>query len=181
LKKINTEIPGLYIIQNNLMNDNRGSFLKTFSEELFSNLGLCANFKEQFYSTSKKNVIRGMHFQKKNSQGKFISVIKGSIYDVVIDLRKKSKTFGKHYSIVLSEKNCKSIYVPDGFAHGYLVTSKESVVIYKCTNVYNPDDEYGIKWNDKTIGLKWNYDSPIISKRDLNLPALKDQRFLPKY
>ena len=81
----------------------------------------------------------------------------------------------------LSAENRKMLYVPEGFAHGYLVTSEESVVIYKCTNVYNPDDEYGIKWNDETIGLKWNYDSPIISKRDLSLPALKDQQFLPKY
>ena len=81
----------------------------------------------------------------------------------------------------LSAENRKMLYVPEGFAHGYLVTSEESVVIYKCTNVYDPDDEYGIKWNDETIGLQWNYDSPIISERDLNLPALKDQRLLPKY
>jgi len=81
----------------------------------------------------------------------------------------------------LSSENRKMLYVPEGFAHGYLVTSEESLVIYKCTNIYDPDDEYGIKWNDKTIGLKWNYDSPIISEKDLNLPALKDQQFLPKY
>ncbi|MBH82645.1 MAG: dTDP-4-dehydrorhamnose 3,5-epimerase, partial [Candidatus Marinimicrobia bacterium] len=92
-----------------------------------------------------------------------------------------SPSFGKSEMVDLSAENRKMLYVPEGFAHGYLVTSEESLVIYKCTNIYDPDDEYGIKWNDKTIGLKWNYDSPIISEKDLNLPALKDQQFLPKY
>ena len=117
----------------------------------------------------------------KYPQGKLVRVVLGSILDVAVDIRIGSPTFGKAEMVDLSSENRKMLYVPEGFAHGYLVTSEESVVIYKCTNIYNPDDEYGIKWNDETIGLKWNYDSPIISKRDLSLPALKDQQFLPKY
>ena len=105
-------------------------------------------------------------FQKKNSQGKFISVIKGSIYDVVIDLRKKSKTFGKHYSIVLSEKNCKSIYVPDGFAHGFASLGKENIIVYSCTNYRHKKSEIGINWNDSTFKIKWPIKKPILSAKD---------------
>ena len=108
-------------------------------------------------------------------------MVLGSILDVAVDIRIGSPFFGKSEMVDLSAENRKMLYVPEGFAHGYLVTSEESVVIYKCTKVYDPDDEYGIKWNDKTIGLQWNHDSPIISESDLNLPALIDQQFLPKY
>ena len=136
------------------------------------------NIKKKFpfnvVSVSKKNVIRGLHYQKKNAQGKFISVIKGKILDVVVDLRKNSKTFGKHYSTVLSEKNCTSIYIPEGFAHGFACLDKVNIVIYSCSNYRNKNSEHGILWNDKSLKIKWPIRKPIISEKDQNNPEFKD-------
>ena len=123
-------------------------------------------------SYSKKNVIRGLHLQQRKSQGKFVTVIKGKIYDVVIDLRKKSKTFGKKYSIILSDKNCKSIYVPEGFAHGFCALDKDNYVVYSCTNYRDKQSEIGIKFDDKKLNINWPTKSPILSKKDKENPSL---------
>ena len=123
---------------------------------------------------SKKNVIRGLHFQIKKPQGKFISVIKGKIVDVAVDLRKNSKTFGKHFKIILSDKNCTSIYIPEGFAHGFGGLEKENVVVYSCTNYRFKKGERGIKWNDKNLKIKWNISKPIISSKDKQNKSFKD-------
>ena len=119
-------------------------------------------------SFSKKNVIRGLHLQTKKSQGKFISVIKGKIFDVAVDLRKSSKTFGRYYKSILSEKNCRSIYIPPGFAHGFCTLEKENYVIYSCTNYRDKNSEVGIKYNDKILNIKWPVKNPIISSKDKN-------------
>ena len=161
MKIIKTAFKGLLVIQSKRFIDNRGYFREVLKEK-----SIKKRFLFNVVSVSKKNVIRGMHFQKKNSQGKFISVIKGSIYDVVIDLRKKSKTFGKHYSIILSEKNCKSIYVPDGFAHGFASLGKENIIVYSCTNYRHKKSEIGINWNDSTFKIKWPIKKPILSAKD---------------
>jgi len=161
MKIIKTAFKGLLVIQSRRFIDSRGYFREVLKEK-----SIKKRFLFNIVSVSKKNVIRGMHFQKKNSQGKFISVIKGSIYDVVIDLRKKSKTFGKHYSIVLSEKNCKSIYVPDGFAHGFASLGKENIIVYSCTNYRHKKSEIGINWNDSTFKIKWPIKKPILSAKD---------------
>ena len=116
----------------------------------------------------KKNVLRGLHIQGKNSQGKFVTVIKGKIFDVALDLRKNSKTYGKHYKSILSEKNSKSIYIPAGFAHGFCGLDKENYVIYSCTKYRNAKNELGIKFNDPTLKIKWPVKKPIISKKDKN-------------
>ena len=176
-----TTLDGAKIIRPNVFDDSRGYFFEYYKSTIFSEYGLPTNFVQDNEVKSTKGVLRGLHYQLKNPQGKLVRVVLGSILDVAVDIRIGSPTFGKAEMVDLSSENRKMLYVPEGFAHGYMVTSEESVVIYKCTNIYNPDDEYGIKWNDETIGLKWNYDSPIISKRDLSLPALKDQQFLPKY
>ena len=123
-------------------------------------------------SYSKKNVIRGLHLQQRKSQGKFVTVIKGKIYDVVIDLRKRSKTFGKKYSIILSDKNCKSIYVPEGFAHGFCALDKDNYVVYSCTNYRDKQSEIGIKFDDKKLNINWPTKSPILSKKDRENPSL---------
>ena len=128
-------------------------------------------------SKSKKNVLRGLHLQTKNSQEKFVSVIKGKILDVIVDLRKKSKTFGKHYKIILSEKNCKSIYIPPGFIHGFLGLDNENIVIYSCTNYRDKNSEVGINWNDKDLKINWNIKSPILSQKDKKNLKFKDIRF----
>ena len=125
-------------------------------------------------SVSKKNVIRGLHYQKKKNQGKFISVIKGKILDVVVDIRKNSKTFGKHFSIILSEKNCTSVYIPGGFAHGFASLDKVNIVIYSCTKYRDKNSEHGILWNDKSLKIKWPIKKPIISKKDKKNPRFED-------
>jgi len=165
-----TNFKDLLIIENQKYTDPRGEF-----RELLIEKEIKIKFPFNVISISKKNVIRGLHYQIKKPQGKFISVLKGKILDVALDLRKKSKTFGKHYKIVLSEKNCKSIYIPEGFAHGFSCLGKENIVIYSCTNYRNPSGEKGILWNDKTLKINWNIKNPIISKKDKLNPKFKDQ------
>ena len=157
-----TKIPGLIIVTNKIYRDSRGHFKEDF---------LLKNFtKKRFIfsctSKSKKNVLRGLHMQLKNGQGKFISVVKGAILDVVVDARKKSKTFGKHYKIILSDKNGKSIFIPSGFLHGFLALQKENIVHYYNTNYRSPKHETGVIWNDKTLKIKWPTKKPILSKKD---------------
>ena len=131
--------------------------------------------KLKFYvvSKSKKNVLRGLHFQKKNPQGKFLSVLKGEIFDVALDCRPGSKTFGKHFKIFLSEKNCKSIYIPPGFAHGFLGMKKENIVMYGCTQYRDAKSESGIIWNDPYLKIKWPKSEPILSTKDKNNQPFK--------
>ena len=165
-----TNFKDLLIIENQKYTDPRGEF-----RELLIEKEIKIKFPFNVISISKKNVIRGLHYQIKKPQGKFISVLKGKILDVALDLRKKSKTFGKHYKIVLSEKNCKSIYIPEGFAHGFSCLGKENIVIYSCTNYRNPLGERGILWNDKTLKINWKIKNPIISEKDKLNPKFKDQ------
>ena len=125
-------------------------------------------------SKSKKNVLRGMHMQKKKMQGKYLSVLKGKILDVVVDCRIKSKTFGKHFKIILSEKNATSIYIPPGFAHGFLTLDKENIVLYSCTNYRNKESEVSIAWNDKDLKIKWPTKKPILSKKDSSNKSFRE-------
>ena len=157
-----TNIKDLIVIKNKKYNDKRGYF-----KELLRENKINKKFPFIVMSYSKKNVIRGLHLQQKNSQGKFVSVIKGSIYDVVIDMRKKSKTFGEKFSIILSEKNSKSLYVPEGFAHGFCTLDKENYVIYSCTKYQNKESEIGVKFDDKTLKINWPIKKPILSKKDM--------------
>ncbi len=169
MKILKTPIKDLLVIKNVKFNDSRGYF-----RELLLEKKLKKKFKFNVVSMSKKNVIRGLHFQIKKPQGKFISVIKGKIVDVAVDLRKNSKTFGKHFKIILSDKNCTSIYIPEGFAHGFGGLEKENVVVYSCTNYRFKKGERGIKWNDKNLKIKWNISKPIISSKDKQNKLFKD-------
>ena len=159
----------LVIINNTAFKDKRGYF-----KELLREKKLKKRFPFLVMSFSKKNVIRGLHLQKKNSQGKFISVIKGKIFDVVVDLRKNSKTYGKYLSTILSEKNSKSIFIPPGFAHGFCALSKENYVVYSCTKYRDEKSEIGIKFNDKDLRINWPTKKPIISDKDKNNLSLKE-------
>ena len=152
--------------------DNRGYF-----RELALEKKIKRKFIFTVVSKSKKNVLRGLHMQQKKQQGKYISCVKGKILDVVVDCRKKSKTFGKHYKIILSEKNCKSIFVPPGFIHGFLGLEKENIIIYSCTNYRDKNSEIGIKWNDKDLKIDWNIQSPILSKKDKKNLKFREVRF----
>ena len=169
MKVTKTSFKDLIIIKHKSYKDKRGYF-----KELLIEKDIRKKFPFLVMSYSKKNVIRGLHLQQRKSQGKFVTVIKGKIYDVVIDLRKKSKTFGKKYSIILSENNCNSIYVPEGFAHGFCALDKDNYVVYSCTNYRDKQSEIGIKFDDKKLNINWPTRSPILSKKDKeNLSLIK--------
>ena len=163
MKIIKTKIKDLLVFESVNFYDNRGYFREVLLEKLIKK-----RFKFTVISSSKKNVLRGLHMQKKFPQGKYISVIKGKILDVVVDCRKKSKTFGKHFKIIISEKNSKSLYVPPGFIHGFVGLEKENIVLYSCTNYRNKQSELGVKWNDQNLNINWGIKKPILSKKDKN-------------
>jgi len=162
MRIINTKFEGLKIIKGINYYDNRGYFRETFKNKLFKN----KQFIFWCMSKSKKKVVRGLHLQYKFQQDKFVSVVKGKIFDVVIDLRKKSKTYGKKYSIILSDKNSTSLFIPAGFAHGFSGLDNENIVFYGCTNYQSKKNEVGILWNDKDLKIKWPIKKPILSKKD---------------
>ena len=159
--KIKTKFKDLLIIKNKTFKDNRGYF-----KELVKEKDINKRFPFKVMSYSKKNVIRGLHIQTYNSQGKYVSVLKGKIFDVAVDLRKNSKTFGKTFKAILSEKNSKSIYIPPGFAHGFCALEKENYIIYSCTKYRDAKSEKGIFFNDKYLNIKWPIKNPILSKKD---------------
>ncbi len=166
-----TKMKDLIIVKNKKFFDSRGYFRELIKENKINQ-----RFPFTVMSYSKKNVIRGLHIQKKNSQGKFISVLKGKIFDIVLDLRKNSKTFGKKYSMILSEKNSKSIFIPPGFAHGFCTLEKENYIIYSCTKYRDAKSEVGIKYNDKILNIKWPVKNPILSKKDKNNISYNDYK-----
>jgi len=173
-----TEISGVYIIENTVFGDNRGFFMETYNEKEFKAAGLNMKFVQDNHSKSKKGVLRGLHFQKKFPQGKLVRVIKGIVFDVAVDLRKESKTYGKWTGVILSEENKKQFYIPEGFAHGFLVISDEAEFCYKCTEFYHPEDEGGVLWNDPDINIEWPLGKlgdcdVILSEKDKSLPLLK--------
>ena len=170
-------IEGLFIVQPKVFGDERGYFLETWSEKDFSSVGLSAHFVQDNQSKSKKGVLRGLHFQKKYPQGKLLRVIQGEVFDVAVDLRNGSSTFGKWCGVVLSSELQNQFYIPPGFAHGFLVLSDEAVFAYKCTDFYHPEDEGGIGWNDPAIGIEWplNEIIPQLSPKDKLLPPFDSQ------
>ena len=176
-----TSLDGVKIITPTVFEDERGYFFESYKAPIFKNNDLPINFVQDNEVKSTKGVLRGLHYQFNRPQGKLVRVVSGSILDVAVDIRKGSPTFGQSEIVHLTAENNKMLYIPEGFAHGYLVTSSESIVVYKCTDIYDPNDQFGIIWNDETIGVDWTYDSPILSEKDLMLPALNDQQFLPEY
>ena len=168
---IKNAFKGLLIIQNKKFNDQRGYF-----KELLRERQLKKKFPFVVMSFSKKNVVRGLHIQSKNSQGKFVSVIKGKIFDVVVDLRKNSKTFGKIFTSILSENNGKSIYIPPGFAHGICGLEKENYITYSCTKYRDAKNERGILYNDKELKIKWPIKKVILSRKDKDNMSFSEYR-----
>lgn len=174
---IETDIKDLYIIEPTIFGDDRGYFMETYNYNDFKAAGLDVVFVQDNQSKSKKWVLRGLHFQKNNPQGKLVRVIKGEVFDVAVDLRKNSPTFGKWQGIVLSAENKKQFYVPEGFAHGFLVLSEEAEFVYKCTRFYDPTDEFGIIWNDPDINIIWpdiNNLEVLLSEKDKKNKKLED-------
>lgn len=169
LKKIETGIDGLYILEPKIFGDNRGFFMEVYNKEEFKSIGLDVEFVQDNHSKSKKGVLRGMHLQTKHSQGKLIRVVKGAIYDVVVDLRVGSLTYGKWFGVELSEENRKMCFVPAGFAHGFLTLEEDTEIIYKCTDIYAPKYEVGIKWNDVDLAIDWNFTKYGFDETDIIL------------
>lgn len=178
IQVIKTHIPGLCIIEPTVHGDHRGYFMEVYNQEDFRAAGIEAVFVQDNQSLSVKGTLRGLHFQKKHPQGKLVRVLSGRVFDVAVDLRKSSPTFGKWYGIELSGENKKQFYIPEGFAHGFLVLSETAEFSYKCTDFYHPEDEGGLVWNDSTVGICWPELSDgidlILSEKDRNLPTLKD-------
>ncbi len=157
------DIEGLFIIEPKCFGDERGYFMETYNYEDFKAAGLGQIFVQDNQSLSKKGVLRGLHYQKKHPQGKLVRIIKGQVYDVAVDIRPNSITYGKWHGELLSDENMKQFYIPEGFAHGFLVLSEEAVFAYKCTDFYHPEDEGGIIWNDPDLSIDW----PIVDDMEI--------------
>lgn len=169
-----TSLKDVYLIECFSVKDDRGYFVKDFEKDIFAENGLSIDFYESFESFSWKNVIRGLHFQINEPQAKLVRAITGTIYDVIVDLRAGSKTFGKWEGFYLSGDNAKSLFIPKGFAHGFCTMSDSAIVSYKCVGKYQRGTDSGIKWNDGDLSINWSVESPIISERDKSLMSYKD-------
>jgi dTDP-4-dehydrorhamnose 3,5-epimerase len=154
--------------------DSRGYFLETYQQQKYAEAGISKAFVQDNQSYSTKNVLRGLHFQLRHPQAKLVRVTQGSVFDVAIDIRKNSPTFGKWHGEILSAENKKQMYVPENFAHGFCVLSDSAEFVYKCTDFYVPGDESGLIWNDPQLGIKWPIEQPILSDKDGLLPSLTD-------
>jgi len=169
------QISGLKLFQPNIFNDERGYFFESYNHETFKNLGIEDVFVQDNQSCSKKNVIRGLHFQVPPfAQAKLVRVIKGAVLDVAVDLRKESSTYGQHFSVLLSEENQLQLYIPVGFAHGFAALEEDTIFAYKCSNIYHKGSERNILYNDKDLNINWNVKNPIITNKDLQAISFKD-------
>ncbi len=167
MQVIPTEFEGLYIIQPKCFEDERGYFFESYNENEFKKAGLHLNFVQDNQSLSQKGVLRGLHFQNPPfAQGKLVRVIKGAVLDIVVDIRKKSPTFGKHFALELNEQNKTMLYIPEGFAHGFLTLQDNTIFFYKCTNFYNKASEDCILWNDPALNIDWGVSNPLVSEKD---------------
>ena len=180
-KKIETGIKDLYVIEPKVFEDNRGFFMETYNKKDFKEIGINEEFVQDNHSKSVKGVLRGLHFQKEYPQAKLVRVIRGEVYDVAVDLRKGSETYGRYYGVYLSSENKKQFFIPRGFAHGFLVLSDEAKFTYKCDDVYNHEAEGGLAWNDPDVNIKWpmerlKEDEILTSPKDAKWPSLKELR-----
>jgi len=169
-----TTLPGVLVIEPMAFPDPRGYFMETHHQKIYAEAGINGPFVQDNFSHSRKRTLRGLHYQRRNAQDKLVMAITGEIFDVAVDIRRGSPTFGQWFGTILSQENHKQIYVPKGFAHGFCVLSETANVLYKCTDFYTPGDEYGILWNDPAIGIKWPGEEPILSEKDLVHPLLAE-------
>jgi len=187
MKIIKTNLPGIVVIEPTLFGDKRGFFLETFREDVLQQAGVNAHFVQDNHSRSTQGVLRGLHYQMTQTQGKLVRVATGSVFDVAVDVRVGSPSFGQWYGTELSEENMRMMYVPPGFAHGFVVLSETADFIYKCTDYYHPESEQGIAWNDPDLSIDWNIseiaDKIQLSEKDKKNVLLKDQpaENLPSY
>jgi len=175
-------LENVLLLKPEVFKDKRGYFFESFRDSVFKENNLSIEFVQDNEVFSKNaGIIRGLHYQLERPQGKLIHVITGAITDIIVDIRLGSPDFGKSIKIRLDSESHNMVYIPKGFAHGYLVHEENTIIQYKCTNYYNPSSEFGIRWDDKDLNISWDIDSPIISDKDNNLPKLKEQTNLPIY
>jgi len=174
MKIIDTDIADVKIIETAVFGDERGFFMETWQQKKFEELVCPRQFVQDNHSKSAKGILRGMHYQTENTQGKLVRVIAGEVYDVAVDMRRSSPTFGKWVGVTLSADNKRQLWVPEGFAHGFYVTSESAEFVYKCTDYYNPGAEHSLLWNDEVVGIKW----PLVDNEEPLLSA-KDKQGLP--
>ena len=172
---IESELKGLFVLKPKVFEDARGYFFESYNQNSFKEAGLSLNFVQDNQSLSQKGVLRGLHFQNPpHAQGKLVRVIAGGVFDVAVDIRKKSPTYGKWFGLELTEKNKWMMYIPEGFAHGFLTLEDNTIFSYKCTNFYNKASEDCILWNDPEININWNVTNPLLSEKDLQGKFIKD-------
>jgi len=169
-----SKLSGCFILEPKVFGDSRGFFMELYNEKVFKENGINLNFVQDNLSRSTRGVLRGLHFQNPNPQGKLVTVLEGEVYDVAVDLRKDSKTYGQWDGYILSSVNKNQFYVPEGFAHGFVVTSETALFSYKCTDTYHPENEASILWNDSDIGIEWPIEDVQLSEKDKNALKLKD-------
>ena len=173
MKIIETPIPGVKVIEPKCFGDSRGFFLETFSAQRYADAGITETFVQDNHSRSQQGVLRGLHYQLNYPQGKLVAVTRGEVFDVVVDIRVGSPTFGQWYGALLSDENHRQLYVPPKFAHGFVVLSEVVDFTYKCTEYYHPEDEKGLLWNDFAIGIDWQIETPLLSEKDKNNKTLE--------
>jgi len=176
------DIPGVLVIEPKVFRDRRGFFVETYHVQRYEDAGITERFVQDNYSRSVRSTLRGLHFQEPHAQGKLVMAVEGTVYDVVVDVRKGSPSFGKWYGAELSAENLWQIYVPPGCAHGFCVISETAAFMYKCTDYYSPEDERGVLWNDPALGIAWPVYQPILSAKDQAYPILAQMEAeLPLY
>jgi len=176
MEVVSLEIPEVKLIKPRVFPDDRGFFLQTYHEKQYREAGIDVRFVQDNWSRSTKGVLRGLHYQLKNAQDKLVSVVRGEVFDVAVDIRQGSPTFGKWVGQILSDVNRYQMFVPKGFAHGFCVLSNEVDFLYKCSDFYTPGDEYGVRWNDPDIGIKWPDGEFVVSEKDRLSAGLKNVR-----
>jgi dTDP-4-dehydrorhamnose 3,5-epimerase len=183
MQRIETSLPGVIELRPNVIRDARGFFIETYHKTKFANLGIADDFVQDNYSCSAKSTLRGLHYQLRQPQAKLCRVIEGEALDVAVDIRLGSPTYGKWTSVILSAKEQNQVYLPIGFAHGFLALTNTVQFLYKCSNFYNLEDEHGIAWDDPQLAIQWGITTPNISAKDASHPALSqvDHQFLPNY
>src|SRR5690554_3325494 len=160
------ELEGLLLIEPDVFGDSRGFFLESYNRRRYRDAGIDFEFVQDNFSLSRRGTLRGMHFQNPQPQGKLVSVCQGEVFDVAVDIRRDSPTFGRWFGVTLSAENRRQLFVPPGFAHGFVVTSEQALFHYKCTDFYAPKCELGFRWDDPDVGIKWPVENPILSQRD---------------
>jgi dTDP-4-dehydrorhamnose 3,5-epimerase len=183
MKILETSLPGVMVFEPRVFGDKRGFFLETFRDDIFKDAGIHESFVQDNHSRSSKGVLRGLHYQLIQPQGKLVRVARGSVFDVAVDVRKGSPTFGQWYGTTLDEESMRMMYIPHGFAHGFVVLSDIADFIYKCTDYYHPESEQGVLWNDSDIGIKWPIVDTKLSQKDTENSrlSLQSAESLPEY